>query len=75
MVLLRCCGKLEELFDLETDPGETENLMDKQPEIAAGLSRKIETWRKSFKAAEIRGASADFDDKMKDRLKSLGYLG
>ncbi|MCK5737773.1 sulfatase [bacterium] len=64
-----------EFFDLETDPGETENLIDKQPELVAEFRQKIEDWRKSFKAADIGGASADFDEKMKDRLKSLGYLG
>lgn len=37
-----------ELYDLESDPGETHNLKDEKPELAAELMEKIESWRKTY---------------------------
>lgn len=34
----------QELFDLSTDVGETKNLRDAQPEIAAALQRQLNSW-------------------------------
>lgn len=39
-------GKAPELYDLEANPGETINLVDKHPDIAAGLEEKVRKWLK-----------------------------
>jgi len=33
-----------ELYNLETDPGETTDLYDKNPEISATIKMELETW-------------------------------
>ncbi len=41
-------GKVtEELFDLDTDPGEKTNLIAGQPELAGTLSKRLREWQKS----------------------------
>ena len=42
-------GKPWELYDLETDRTETNNLIDKHPEKTAALSKIWEAWRKDYK--------------------------
>ena len=37
-------GNAPELYDLEANPGETFNLADKHPEIAARLEEKVRNW-------------------------------
>ncbi len=39
-----------ELYNLETDPGETENLAEKRPEKVIELKGRLETWWKETKA-------------------------
>jgi arylsulfatase len=36
-----------ELYDLQSDPGETTNLAEKHPEILRGLSEKWASWAAS----------------------------
>jgi len=39
-----------ELYDLEADPGERNNIIQKQPEMAKKLKRKLLVWRKNVRA-------------------------
>jgi arylsulfatase A-like enzyme len=64
-----------ELFDLENDPTEEKNILNEKKEIADQLQKKIDEWRKSFTAAKIENKEAEFDDAIRKRLESLGYLG
>jgi len=64
-----------ELYDLENDPAEEKNIINEKPEVAAELRQKIDTWRQSFKQAEIKNVNADFDEAVRKRLEALGYLG
>jgi len=64
-----------ELFDIENDPGELHNIIKEKSEISAELQRQIDEWRKTFTAAEIGGTEAEFEDAIRKRLESLGYLG
>ncbi len=66
------------LFDLASDPGERHNLIGKQPEVAAELRRKLESYLLSIKRH-------DFGDKMRNhgfrnvrwdnvaRLSAMGF--
>lgn len=47
-----------ELYDLETDPGETENLAEKHPEIVKNLKQSFDKW----KADVYKDAPYDLDD-------------
>lgn len=42
-----------ELFDLECDPGERENLADKHPELVAELRQRMEAWMKETGAKDV----------------------
>jgi len=64
-----------ELFDLENDPAEQHNIFYEQKPIAEELRQKITSWRGTFTAATSAGQEANFDDAMRKRLESLGYLG
>jgi len=44
-----------QLYNLETDPGETTNLYSKHPEIARRLKEQLDAYRKSGRSAPLRG--------------------
>jgi len=43
-----------ELFDLTVDPGETRDLANAEPERAAAMLRRLQAWRRSVGAQEMR---------------------
>jgi arylsulfatase A-like enzyme len=43
-----------QLYDLETDPGETNNLYSKHPEIVKRLKNQLEIYKKSGRSAPLR---------------------
>ena len=43
-----------QLYDLETDPGETTNLYSKHPEIVNRLKTQLETFKSSGRSAPLR---------------------
>ena len=43
-----------ELYDLQTDPGERNNLAGKLPELTRELAAKLKAWRKSVGAQEMK---------------------
>jgi arylsulfatase A-like enzyme len=64
-----------ELYDLQTDPHETLNLIHDLPEIAADLETQLMDWSNSFEPAEISEADVpQMDERLTDRLRDLGYL-
>jgi tetratricopeptide (TPR) repeat protein len=66
-----------ELYDLDRDPGERDNRIDKEPAVARGLRADLEDLRKRMPAAagSPGGASALVDQETLRRLESLGYIG
>jgi hypothetical protein len=42
------------LFDLETDPSETTNLIERHPEIAEQLTEKFEAIRQGGRGRQVR---------------------
>ncbi len=61
-------GGALELYDLEKDPGERDNLAQKMPDKAAELHRKLEAWRKAVNAQWME-LNPDYDP-ARARLKS-----
>jgi arylsulfatase A-like enzyme len=64
--------KTRELYDLQADPGETENLATARQEVAERLARGLAGWRSRFD----RGARAsdDSSSETQEALRSLGYV-
>ena len=63
-----------ELYDLQTDPGETCNIIAEQPNVADDLANRLEAWRNSFEPAYHDEEAPEFDETVKARLRDLGYL-
>ncbi|SEP69038.1 sulfatase [Natrinema salaciae] len=63
----------EELYHVAEDPGETENLVDAEPEKAAELESELDAWLRSFDHADT-GGDVSMRDETKARLEDLGYL-
>ena len=61
---------LPELYDLRTDPGETRNLVDAQPETVARLRRLLDEVRRADRGSARTSENAE----TRERLRSLGYL-
>ena len=60
-------GRKYELYNLEADPAETDDLSAKQPDRVAALEREIDRfWETATPRAVV-------DDEMVERLRALGY--
>ena len=61
-----------ELYHLDADPGELDDLMTDHPEKAAAMFEKLERWRleQISRGSEPR----DLDPELEEKLRSLGYL-
>jgi len=64
-----------ELYDLRTDPGETRDLHDVQPEVVASMRAKLEELVSSSAPLTGNAAGAQVDSEEMARLRGLGYLG
>ena len=49
--------EVRELYDLQADPGETQNLYDSHPEVAQDLTRKLDACRRDIgdAATNVKG--------------------
>lgn len=63
----------EELYNVDDDPEETENLVEIEPEKATKLESVLDTWLQSFEHADADG-DVSMQDETKERLEDLGYL-
>lgn len=75
LILNNIDGK-KELFNLKDDPGETNNLVDQNPDKFLELENvlnnhiaRIESYRKEFTEPEL-----EMNDEIKHKLKALGYM-
>ncbi|EMA06588.1 sulfatase [Haloarcula vallismortis ATCC 29715] len=62
-----------ELYDVQVDPGETNDLSDTHEDVVADLDTTLDEWLDSFEQADPTGATTMSAD-AKDRLEDLGYL-
>ncbi len=58
-----------ELYDVETDPAELSNVIDREPAVAADLAARVER----ISGAELAAAPASVDPDARRRLQALGY--
>ena len=63
-------GDTYELYDLENDPGELDNLADRRPVIVERLARMMESAVTDWD----EGSPERRSEKALERLRSLGYV-
>ncbi len=66
-----------ELYDLDNDPLETEDLSTREPERARELKELLEEWLERERAAAVRAPAAPLapiDEETLEGLRSLGYV-
>ena len=66
---------VHELYDLEQDPGETENLVERRKRIARELRGELRAWmgQEKHRLEEPRQAPEQ-DETTEDALRALGYI-
>ncbi|MDX1389051.1 MAG: sulfatase-like hydrolase/transferase, partial [Acidobacteriota bacterium] len=65
-----------ELYDLENDPGEQENLVSNEPRVAADLEARLDRWvAETVDREAAREASRTLSEEEEAKLRALGYLG
>lgn len=62
------------LFNVETDPGETENLAGSYPDLVKCLSKKIEKDVANLGGKGTYVKNLVIDPEMKEQLRALGYI-
>ncbi|WP_436903360.1 sulfatase family protein [Halovenus halobia] len=79
-VTCRKCGakhwKEEELYDLSTDPDESQNIVDEEEDVAADLRALGEELAEQYTIGEVEQQSDveyEEQDELEERLKHLGY--
>jgi arylsulfatase A-like enzyme len=76
--LVRSPGRIQdrfELFDLDSDPGETRDLSALRPDVVAHLAEKLAEWTLLGETQGEAAAPRTIDDDLRDRMKALGYIG
>jgi arylsulfatase A-like enzyme len=65
-----------ELYDLSSDPGETENLVDSRPEAFDKLRENMARIEETLRAGAVTsGGESSLSPELLDQLQELGYVG
>ncbi|MDP8248855.1 MAG: sulfatase [Candidatus Tritonobacter lacicola] len=65
----------EELYDLESDPEETMNVLSENADIAAGLKKVLREWMKESDISRVRKLEdRDLSEEDREVFRALGYL-
>jgi arylsulfatase A-like enzyme len=67
-------GRELELYDLAEDPGETKNLIDERPQVAAPLKERLWQWIEEGGAGAEVPEAVRVDANAEEQLRSLGYI-
>ncbi|PWB74713.1 MAG: hypothetical protein C3F15_07375 [Holophagae bacterium] len=62
-----------ELYRVARDPGETTNLIDREPEVAKRLEARLSSLRQTIRSPSAASAAVWIDAVTRDRLEALGY--
>jgi len=65
---------LNELYDLEKDPGEKENIIRKFPQKTEAMQRTLNQWLSSFTPPDTKGETVKIDKSTHEKLRALGYV-
>lgn len=60
------------LFNLQTDPGETKNVIEEQPGVAEELKTAMVKWQNGIEHGEL-GAVKSLDPATREMMRALGY--
>jgi arylsulfatase A-like enzyme len=63
-----------ELYDLRADPGERENVAERQPDLAATLGAALDRWRQQHRGGGRTGKPVELTSEEWRELESLGYV-
>lgn len=64
-----------ELYDLETDPGETHNILPQQPSTVAVFHEKLQSFVAQNPFAREDAAAGTLSPDAQEKLRALGYFG
>ncbi len=64
----------EELFRLDRDPGEEDNLSEVEPEVVSALRQRAQQWLKRKRPVSVQLRNRPAPEELVERLKSLGYI-
>jgi uncharacterized sulfatase len=64
----------EELYDIENDPRELKNLIDKMPEKAKEMRMKLMEWLPGDESHISAQKPTEFDKATEESLRALGYI-
>jgi len=65
----------EELFNLVADPSESENLLQREPDVAEEMRNALEALREEIEVGAPEIQEADLDQETLGMLAALGYVG
>jgi hypothetical protein len=71
--LIRGSDGTIELYDINEDPGESENVAGGNEDAVTNLERELDDWLDSFEHADHTG-EVPMRDETEQRLEDLGYL-
>jgi hypothetical protein len=69
--ILRLADGREELYDLESDPRESDNRIEREPEIRARYRESLEDW---LAPGRPHSPTRRLDTETLERLNALGYI-
>ena len=63
-----------ELYDIENDPGELQNLISTMPEKAEAMDKKMKEWLQYSQDQTVKDKPVKIDDATREALRALGYI-
>jgi arylsulfatase A-like enzyme len=63
-----------ELYDIENDPEELQNLASSMPDKAEEMNKKLQEWLQHSQYQTVKDKPVKIDDATKEALKALGYI-
>jgi len=71
---IKSVGGEDKLFNIEGDPGETNNLIGGKALIAENIKKILEGYIKDLGLFEIKGGTTEMNQSILQNLKALGYI-
>jgi hypothetical protein len=71
--MIRGSDESLELYNIEADPDETNELSDSRGDMVQTLKSELDTWLASFEHAK-RDGDVDMQSETREQLEDLGYL-